>query len=47
MAKLQKISGLASFIPLCLEGDVLALYLELSEEDEESAEEEERRSPCL
>ena len=30
--------SLASFIPLYLEGDVLALYLELSEEDLESTE---------
>lgn len=38
VAKLQKISDLASFIPLYLEGDALALYLELSEEDQLSAE---------
>lgn len=38
VAKLQKISDLASFIPLYLEGDALALYLELSDEDQESAE---------
>lgn len=38
VAKLQKISDLASFIPLYLEGDALALYLELSEKDQESAE---------
>ena len=38
MAKLQKISDLASFIPLYLEGDAMALYLEFNEEDLESAE---------
>ena len=37
VAKLQKITDVASFIPLYLEGDALALYLELSEEDQESA----------
>ena len=31
VAKLQKIEDLASFIPLYLDGDALALYLELSE----------------
>ena len=29
VAKLQKVSDLASFIPLYLEGDALALYLEM------------------
>lgn len=38
VAKLQKITDLASFIPLYLESDALALYLELSEEDQASAE---------
>ena len=32
VAKLQKLSDFASFIPLYEEGDPLALYLELSEE---------------
>ena len=35
VAKFQKISDLASFIPLFLEGDVFALYLDMSEEDQQ------------
>ena len=38
VAKLQKVSDLASFIPLFLEGDALALYLEMSEDDQTNAE---------
>ena len=38
VAKLQKISDIASFIPLYLEGNALALYLELSDEDQADAE---------
>lgn len=34
VAKLQKISDLASFLPLYLEGDALALYLELSDAEQ-------------
>ena len=34
VAKLQKVSDLASFIPLYLEGDALALYLEMSDDDQ-------------
>ncbi|XP_068237250.1 uncharacterized protein [Palaemon carinicauda] len=37
VAKLQKIVDLASFIPLYLEGDALALYLEMGDEDQECA----------
>ncbi|XP_068216319.1 uncharacterized protein [Palaemon carinicauda] len=37
VAKLQKIVELASFIPLYLKGDILALYLEMSDEDQECA----------
>lgn len=37
VAKLQKITDLASFIPLYLEGDALALYLELSDEEQADA----------
>lgn len=38
VAKLRKISDLASFIPLHLEGDALALFLQLSETDQEDAD---------
>ena len=34
VAKLQKVQDLASFIPLFLHGDALALYLEMSNEDQ-------------
>lgn len=37
VARLQKIKDLASFLPLFLEGDALALYLQLSEEQQASA----------
>ena len=37
VAKLQKIADLASFIPLYLEGDALALYLELDEKEQADA----------
>lgn len=37
VAKLKKISDLASFIPLYLEGDALKIYLELSESEQASA----------
>ena len=36
VAKLKKISDVASFVPLYLEGDALALYLEMNEEDQKS-----------
>ena len=38
MAKLTEIKDLASFIPLFLEGDALALYLEMSDEDQLKAD---------
>ena len=38
VAKLQKISNLASFIPLFLKGNALALDLEMSEEDQQDEE---------
>ena len=38
VAKLQKISDVAIFIPLYLEGDAIALYLELSDGDQADAE---------
>lgn len=37
VAKLQKISDLASFMPLYLEGNALAIYLEMEEEDQANA----------
>ena len=37
VAKLAKVESLANFLPLYLEGDALALYLELSDEDREDA----------
>ena len=38
VAKLTEIKDLASFIPLFLEGDALALYLEMSDEDQLKAD---------
>ena len=38
VARLQKIPDLASFIPRFLEGDALALYLQLSKEDQLEAD---------
>ena len=38
VAKLQKVQDLASFISLFLHGDALALYLEMSNEDQVQAE---------
>lgn len=38
VAKLKKISDLASFIPLYLEGDALALYLEMSDDDQSDSD---------
>ena len=38
VAKLQKITDLASFLPLFLEGDALALYLEMNESDQGDAD---------
>lgn len=38
VAKLKDVTDLASFIPLYLEGDALALYLELPEEAQKDAE---------
>ena len=38
VAKLQKISDLASFIPLFLEDDALVLYLEMSRENQQDEE---------
>jgi hypothetical protein len=38
VAKLQKITELADFIPLYLEGDALALYLELSDAEKADAQ---------
>ena len=43
VAKLQKVQDLASFIPLFLHGDALALYLEMSNEDQVWAEQIEMR----
>ena len=43
VAKLQKVQDLASFIPLFLHGDALALYLEMSNEDQVRAEQMEMR----
>lgn len=37
VAKLQKITDLASFLPLYLEGDALALYLEMGDQDQADA----------
>ena len=37
VAKLKKIEDVASFLPLYLEGDALALYLEMREEDQSNA----------
>ncbi|KAF2345075.1 hypothetical protein FHG87_024169, partial [Trinorchestia longiramus] len=38
VARLQKVSDLAMFIPLYLEGDALALYMELSDGEKASAD---------
>ena len=38
VAKLQKISDLASFIPLYLEGDALSVYLEMGESEQGDSE---------
>ena len=43
VAKLQKVQDLASFILLFLHGDALALYLEMSNEDQVQAEQIEMR----
>lgn len=43
VAKLAKVTDLASFLPLYLEGDALAVYLEMSEDDQKSAKEIEDR----
>ena len=43
VSKLQKVQDLASFIPLFLHGDALALYLEMSNEDQLRAEQMEMR----
>ena len=43
VAKLQKVQDLASFIPLFLHEDALALYLEMSNEDQVWAEQIEMR----
>ena len=43
IAKLQKITDLASFVPLFLEGDALAIYLELGEKEQASADKIEAR----
>lgn len=43
VAKLMEIKDLASFIPLYLEGDALALYLEMSEKDQTDVEKMEDR----
>ena len=43
IAKLQKVQDLASFISLFLHGDALALYLEMSNEDQAWAEQIEMR----
>ena len=37
VAKLKKIEDVANFLPLYLEGDALALYLEVREEDQSNA----------
>ena len=43
IAKLQKVQDLASFIPVFLHGDTLALYLEMSNEDQVQTEQIEMR----
>ena len=43
VAKLQKVQDLASFIPLFLRGDALALYREMSNEDQVWVEQIEMR----
>ena len=37
VAKLKKTEDVASFLPLYLEGDALALYLEMRDEDQSNA----------
>ena len=37
VAKIAKVESLADFLPLYLEGDALALYLELSDSDRADA----------
>lgn len=43
VASLMEIKDVASFIPLYLEGDAMALYLEMSEEDQKKVEKIESR----
>ena len=43
VAKLQKVQDLVTFIPLFLHGDALALYLEMSNEDQVQVEQIEMR----
>lgn len=43
VAKLMEIKDVASFVPLYLEGDAMALYLEMSEEDQAKVEKIEDR----
>ena len=43
VAKLANVTDLASFLPLYLEGDALAVYLEMSESDQKSAKKIEDR----
>ena len=43
VAKLQKVSDLASFMPLFLEGEALSLYLEMKDEDRSDADRIEQR----
>lgn len=43
VARLQKLEDLASLLPLLLEGDALALYLEMSEDDKKDATKIEQR----
>ena len=43
VAKLQKITDLASFLPLYLEGEALSLYLEMDSTDQLDIEEIEKR----
>ncbi|KAG1683689.1 putative uncharacterized transposon-derived protein F52C9.6 [Nymphon striatum] len=43
VAKLKKVEDLASFLPLYLEGDALALYLEMSEAEQVDADSIEQR----
>lgn len=43
VAKLKKLTDLASFLPLYLEGDALSVYLEMDEKDQENADKVEAR----